>query len=216
MARWASWMVLVAIGGYTAETYAQAPPPRRPLPAPIDREFRQEGGVQQAPPADIRVAPRRFAEAVDNFANAVRRLATSSTTPSDRDVAFAIELFARALEAAPYADTVRVSEVTADMREALEDASLAGPPGSPPVREAYAEALFIGTDALVALAYGPYGYSRDVTSRARRLENTSYAIENDQVLLDRRSFTVALRQSVSVLNAMVNARSEPPRRHRSW
>jgi len=189
LARWASWMGLVALVGGTSQSVDQAPPPRPPP-------------VQVAPPADMRFGPRHFARATDNFSIAVRRLSTNPTPPSDRDLAYAIELFARAIESAPYAETVRGQKAAADMRLALRDASLAGPPGSPAARQALDDALFIGTDVLLALAYGPFQESGRVTSMAWELENLVYGQGYQRSLQDPEHFAIVLQQSAFLLKGI--------------
>jgi hypothetical protein len=203
MAQWASSMALIALVTCTAETLAQSPPVQRA--PPVVPEMPQDTW-RQGPPPDMRGASRRFTRAVQRFAIAVRRLETSATAPSDRDVAYAIERFARALESAPYAEDVRVSSAVADMRAALREARLAGPPGSPRARQALADALFIGEEVLLDLAYGPYQESREVTSRAWELENTLDGLLDEYTPNDPRRFVLVLRQSVSVMNAMAQLR----------
>lgn len=194
MARWASWMVLVALLGGTTQSLAQPPPP--PL--------------QVAPPADMRVGPRHFARAVDNYSIAVRRLSTSPSPPTDRDLAYSIELLARAVESAPFADTVRGQKAAADMRLALRDASLAGRPGSPAARQALDDALFIGTDVLLALAYGPYAESGRVTSLAWELENLVYGQGYDRSLSDPEHFAIVLQQCGFLLKGIRETGIAPP------
>lgn len=219
MARWASWMILVAFLGCTADAFAQAPRVQRA--PPVVPEVPQDEWRERPPrdARDMRGASRRFARAYENFAVAVRRLSTTSAPPSDRDIAFTLELFARAIESAPHGHSVRAPRAAADMRAALDDANLVGPPGSPPARQALADALYIGTDVLLELAYGPYRHSREVTSQAWELEDALYGSEYDSPVRDDQRFAVVLRQSVFLMREMLEVGSAPPppppRRYRS-
>jgi len=207
MVRRAFWLVPIALITSAANALAQ-PPPRVQQAPPVFPEMPQDAW-RDGPSPDTRATSRRFTRAVKSFDNAIQQL---DAAPNNRDLAFAIERFARALESAPYAEQAGVSSAVADMRAAVRDVRCAGPPESSAVRRAFSDALFIGADALVDLAYGPYRASREVTAQAWELENTLERMQKDDLPSDRR-LTLALRQSVLVMNVMIQTPSttRPPR-----
>lgn len=180
------FVMLLGLGGCLAE----APPPPQP-PLPLARQIRQEA-LHEAPPPDIRVAERSFAEAVEDFAIGVRLLETSVEPPSESTVAHALGQFACALEATPGGEIVNTHEKAAEMRETS--------PGA---------ALRIGVDALLALARRPYGKSLNVERRAAELRvafdpAATYTPEELRARLPE-----ALRRAVFLMKAILEMRDYP-------
>ncbi|MBK9263198.1 MAG: hypothetical protein IPM54_25760 [Polyangiaceae bacterium] len=200
-------MIAIVLCGCEVERPPAVPSP----PLPLARQIHQEA-LHEAPPPDIRVAERGLAEAIENFAIAVRLLETSAAPPSDDDLARTVELFAKALESIPNGSSVNAPAAAANMRTAVREGRSAGPPGSPPVRQGFAEALGIGIETLLELADGPYGTSRNVITRAVDLRSALYQVGGTTPPVDDGGrLSDVLRPAVFVMKAILEVRSEPPR-----
>jgi hypothetical protein len=169
-------------------------------------ELHQEA-LREMPPGDIRVEPRQFAESIEDFGVFVRELTTRSAAPSDDEMARSLEYLSLVLKQIPQTDEALVAERTEQMRQAAGRMRDAGPPGSPPVRDAFFVGFRAGIRTLLEAAHGPYG--ADPTVRARTIELEAVfdpSLEYEEPL----PYDVAviiLRRAVFVLKAISQART---------
>ena len=195
---------LLLLGGCVAVIREDVPPASLPLVSQI-----QDEALRESPPGDILVVPLRFAERLEDFAVDLRRTQLGPLPPSDADMDLLLRLFAFTLEEAPEGGRVGVSLAAEQMREAA--VAMRGPElqGAPPKREAFARGLSVGVEALLALAYGPYGGATDVPERASELESRYQAAYARPAPMPYEAGLELMRRSLFVLKAMQASMSAP-------
>jgi len=152
------------------------------------------------------LADRRFASGVWDLRVEVQRTATLGAPPGDDDMARLLALFAWSLERAPSGEVVGAPQVAMEMRKAAREMRSAGPPGSPPVRDAFGRGLRLGVETLLALARGPYGDANEVAARADELSE-QFSPSNDFLPAPGYAGMVeVLRRTVFLMESMIQAR----------
>jgi hypothetical protein len=141
----------------------EAPPGEVP-PGALTQELQQEA-LRAAPPSDLHVVPRAFAEAVRAFGIAVQRLEERGGALDVLDGAL-FQRLADALEQVPRGPLVGAPAAAASLRI---DALALGDPREIRKPQVAARALMTAATALLDLARGPYRHAPDVLTEARAL-----------------------------------------------
>lgn len=202
---WSTIGILVALG-----SGCSPPEPLPQGPLLLTRQIRQEA-LLEAPPRDIRVARRRYSDAVEAFALSGKSLVTSSAPPSDTEMMQILEQFALVLETTPGGNEVGASLAANGMRIQVVEMRLSGPKDSPAVRRAAARALHIGFETLFRLAArSPYRQSPAVNLQADELHDEFVTLVDEELPMEYAGIPALLEHAVLLVKSMLEVSDEPP------